>query len=369
MGISIVSTILMFGILQIAFILKSLPKVEILSHHQRKELQIFFILLCFSFLDGIFFEEKIYLKIPFLFTVAWPIEFFLSPLFYIYILSNTYPQLEINFTSTKKYFIFPLLASLSFIPFYFLYSNNEKILILMSDKTIDFYTFYLIELLKYINTIQNFIYIFLIFKRISLHELYEKENFSNFDNYSFKWMKKMILGLIIVVLLFIFDTFYKLNYFNEIPMVIWILIFNWQLLVHIKDKQHIQNEPIKATTIPIYTSQKELKVLAITLEEIVNKEQLYLNLTLSLEDVSKAIGINRQKLSEVLNQYMKITFYDYINQKRVNFAKKLLINKKYNGNLMMVALDSGFKSRSVFYTAFKKNTNMTPSEYRKAHLY
>lgn len=367
MSISIISSILSLGIIQIFFVLKSLSGIDILSQHKRKELNLFLILLSFSFLNNILFIEKVYEGLPFLFALSCPIHFFLSPLFFIYILKNTYPT-ESEPTSNKKHFIFPVLIALSFIPFYFLYDNQEKFFILTNMQGIDTYTFYLFELLIYINAIQNFIYIFLVFRRINIHEYYIKENFSDFKDYSFIWIKKMILLFIIIILFTLVSTYYKLPYFSEILMVVWVLAFNWQLLVHLQRKPNINEKPIPKIKKSIVTSDEELKSISIKLESVVNSEKLYLNPTLSLEDVSMILDINRQKLSEVLNQYMDTSFYDYINHKRIETAKKLLLDTTYSGNILMVSLDSGFKSRSVFYNSFKKNTKMTPSEYKKINL-
>lgn len=366
MSLSITSAILILGIFQIFFILKSLSQVSVIGKHQRGELHIFLILLILFLLDGIFLREGIYLLIPSLFAIFWPFMFFVTPILYIYILRNSYPKVEIDIYTTIRHLSFPAVISLSFLPFFIFYNDTQKIAILNSCGSIDLYTQYITETLFFINILEHFIYLTLIFRRINLHEKYIKENFSNIEDYSFVWMQKMILGLFIVILLLLIDIIFALNYLNDIPIAIWVLIFNWQLLTHSKDRL-LPNQPPKTTQIDSI-SIDELKDISIKLEEIVERDKLYLNLSLSLDDVSKAIGVNRQKLSSVLNQYMHISFYDYINQKRVTKAKKLLLDTKYDGNFMMLSLDCGFRSRSVFYTAFKKYTSMTPTEYKKSKI-
>ena len=53
-------------------------------------------------------------------------------------------------------------------------------------------------------------------------------------------------------------------------------------------------------------------------------------------------------------------------QYRINHVKKLFEDKEYfNSTIINIAYDSGFNSKSAFNTAFKKQTGMTPSAYRK----
>ena len=367
MYLTITSTMLLIGLFQIAFLLRSLSQ-SILGQHQRKELQLFFILLGLSFLDGIFLEEGIYLGFPFLFMILTPICFLLGPIFHIYVLRNTYPTLEVDFSVIKKHLVAPVIIISLYIPFYLIYNSSEKIAFLNGADYNGFYTYFIMELIRIINILMNVFYLTLTFRRISLHQKYIKENYSNLEDYSFKWMQKMILGLLGIVFFCAVTKVLNISYLNEIPMVLWILVFNWQVLVHVKNNINILNEPIDVKNVNIKVSEDELKKIALQLEEAVNTKELYLDLALKLEDVAKEIGVNRQKISEVLNQYMKTTFYDYINTKRVEMAKKLLLDKKYTGNLLMLSLDCGFKSRSVFYTAFKKNTLLTPSQYKKENL-
>jgi AraC-like DNA-binding protein len=367
MNLTITSTLLLIGIFQTTFLLHTLSQ-SILAKHKREELQIFFLLLALSFLDGIFLEEGIYLNFPFLFMLLTPICFLLAPLFYIYVLRNTYPTLELNFSVLKKHSIVPIIMVMLHIPFYLLYDNTEKIAILMGADYQDFYTYFIVELIKVFTVLISIFYHILSYKRITLHQQYIKENFSSVEDYSFKWMQKMILGLLGIVLFCVVNKIFNVSYLNEIPIVLWMLVFNWQVVVHVENNLNIEDEPITAKKSSIDISPNELKLMAFKLEELINEKKLYLNLALKLEDVANEMGVSRQKISEVLNQYMKTTFYDYINTKRVELAKKLLLDEKYDGNLLMLSLDCGFKSRSVFYTAFKKNTDLTPSQYKKMNL-
>ncbi|WP_298475494.1 helix-turn-helix domain-containing protein [uncultured Maribacter sp.] len=100
--------------------------------------------------------------------------------------------------------------------------------------------------------------------------------------------------------------------------------------------------------------------------KLIVENKLYLEPYTSLSSVSKLIGKSTQKVSEIINQYAKQNFNDFINYYRVQEAKKMLSDedkKKYT--ISSVAFDSGFSSLSSFNSAFKKFEGQTPSSYRK----
>lgn len=363
MNISLVSAIFIIGILQIFFVLKSIQISSLIEKHKTKEFKIFLILLSLSFLDGILFEEGIYFYFPILFGLLCPFCFLLAPFLYFYVLRNTCPKEYMTLYSKKYHFILFILAILSYLPFYTLYNDSDKIYMLTHRLSIDFYTFFLIKITKYIEVVQMLFYLFLMFMRINNHHKVMKEEYSNFEDFSFIWMQRMVFIFFIIVLIFLFDTIFDLQHINEILVVFWVIVFNWQLVLHNKNMPTLHKKTVSQDT---NLQDEQLKEIALKLEKTINEKELYLNSSLNLEELSKIIGVNRQKLSQTLNRYMSTNFYDYINEKRVEKAKSLLENKKYNENILMLSLDCGFKSRSVFYNAFKKYTKMTPSQYKKS---
>ncbi|MES9930149.1 MAG: helix-turn-helix domain-containing protein, partial [Candidatus Thiodiazotropha sp. 6PDIVS] len=73
-------------------------------------------------------------------------------------------------------------------------------------------------------------------------------------------------------------------------------------------------------------------------------------------------------LSQVINEQSGYNFFDFINRYRVDEAKRCLTTPSGQSNVLSIALDSGFNSKSAFYTAFKRHTGQTPSQYRKSSL-
>ena len=99
------------------------------------------------------------------------------------------------------------------------------------------------------------------------------------------------------------------------------------------------------------------------LEELMEVEQLYNQLDLKLVDVADLLLITPHQLSEFLNENKQINFTTFINQYRIEEAKRALIEDK-ELTILEIGLRVGFGSKQSFNANFKKLTEMTPTEYR-----
>ena len=82
--------------------------------------------------------------------------------------------------------------------------------------------------------------------------------------------------------------------------------------------------------------------------------------------MANEIDTTTNKLSWVLNNTYKKSFYELVNRYRVDeFIQRIRENKHKEFTVVSIALDVGFKSKSTFYKAFKEITNFTPTEYIK----
>lgn len=88
----------------------------------------------------------------------------------------------------------------------------------------------------------------------------------------------------------------------------------------------------------------------------------YANSSLSLNQAAEHIGISPSYLSRLFRQEIGASFVDYVNNVRVEEAKKLL--RTTDKIIRDIAFDTGFNSEQNFYRIFKKRTNLSPGEYR-----
>jgi AraC-like DNA-binding protein len=111
----------------------------------------------------------------------------------------------------------------------------------------------------------------------------------------------------------------------------------------------------------------EAGALKTALLSLMMEEHPYRDPDLTLPNLAERLGTTPHKLSEVLNTEIGQTFYDFINRYRVDDVRRRLAESRSKDlNVLTVAMDAGFASKSTFNQVFKKQTGQTPSTYRKA---
>jgi AraC-like DNA-binding protein len=99
------------------------------------------------------------------------------------------------------------------------------------------------------------------------------------------------------------------------------------------------------------------------LEEAMNVSKLYQEENLNLASLAQEIGLTSHQLSELVNAQLGMSFSRYIRRQRVEAAKALLAdNPKHS--ILSIGIETGFRSQSNFYAAFKEFTGQSPGEYR-----
>lgn len=102
------------------------------------------------------------------------------------------------------------------------------------------------------------------------------------------------------------------------------------------------------------------------LGELMRRKKPYLEPKLTLNTLAGELDISVNHLSQIINQYEDKNFYDFVNGYRVEEFKKKILNPINNHfNILALAYDSGFNSKSTFNEVFKKIVGETPSQYMR----
>ena len=105
------------------------------------------------------------------------------------------------------------------------------------------------------------------------------------------------------------------------------------------------------------------------LANLMHIEMAYLNPELTLPGLATLVECSVNHLSQVINSGFGMSFFDYLNQNRVDYAKQLLGRQDgQRQSILSIAYAAGFNSNSSFYTAFRKSSGQTPAQYRRTQM-
>ena len=125
----------------------------------------------------------------------------------------------------------------------------------------------------------------------------------------------------------------------------------------LEPKSPVVSSPLDNSQIEYYSEAIEL---------LMNDKKLYIDPELSLKQLATHVGLHANKLSWLLNNHFGKNFNDFINGFRIlEFQKMAIDPANKNLTLLGLAYDSGFNSKTVFNTFFKKETGMTPKQWVK----
>jgi AraC-like DNA-binding protein len=98
-------------------------------------------------------------------------------------------------------------------------------------------------------------------------------------------------------------------------------------------------------------------------------EKPYVQVNFSLHDLAQALNIPHVRVTACFNKELNTSFPNYRNKLRVAHAISLLRQGAHlSTSIEGIAQRSGFKSKSIFFTAFKEEYGITPKDWIKKHL-
>ena len=111
-------------------------------------------------------------------------------------------------------------------------------------------------------------------------------------------------------------------------------------------------------------NEQTVSSFTVSLEQLMNKQQLYLRHDLKISDVASLLGSNRTYIQRSIMELSGESFTKYINRKRIEYAIEL--QKKHpEYNIETIATQSGYTHLGTFYRNYKIVTGKTP---RKASI-
>ena len=332
--------------------------------------------LIFAIHISVFFYSK-YITLPsVLEMVRDHIAFFTSPLLFLYVISSIYSDFKLK--SKHLLHLLPFVIQvLIFSPrFYFADISTRNFLLENLNNTIEG------KLSIIFGLFIAFFYLVVMFLELIKYKQLLLENYSNKSAFNYKWLYQLLILLSIIFCFSFFKQAYKfygtnveiLNIFRVILTLTLLGFLTWIVLKSMYNPdlfRNINSEHTLAKKILIEEnvtnkSEKDSREDINRLLEFMESEEPYLDATLTLQKLAEKIERPNRDVSILINHNLNQHFFDFINQFRIQKAQNILLNPKNNQlTIQQIMYDVGFNSKSSFYTAFKKQTGVTPSEYRK----
>ncbi len=220
---------------------------------------------------------------------------------------------------------------------------------------------------------------------IKRHDAMLRDNVGNIDFLDLRWVAILIVLLYVVQLIWAVESLSQQDWFSDkntennlIFDTIWCLITIIYVLLILRKITHQQvfvapeqeesaNEEEHKTE-STDSANEYYKILNDTnIDDIIRNKKYYLDTALTLQKLATLLGTNRQYLSNYINREKQKTFYEYINDFRLEEAKNLLDkwNDDHQHSMEDLAVLSGFNSYSTFLRSFVKKYGNSPSKYLK----
>ncbi len=200
-----------------------------------------------------------------------------------------------------------------------------------------------------------------------------KDKYSFTEHLSLSWLYYAMVFFISILFMWLCACF-KLDLwadsiFHMLSMTLWAIVcFNVYYQRDLTTDDITDYEMIDDTKLhssepqPDDDDQMSAVVFEEKLQTIFVDAKLFLDPTLKLTDVARILGTNRTYLSNFLNNEKHTTFYDFVNELRLQHACMLL--RTTTLTLDLVGEQSGFNSLSTFRRAFIRQIGVTPHAYR-----
>lgn len=330
--------------------------------------------------SGMLASYFVYPKFPGWGMIINSTVFFKMPLLLLYIQSVVYS--DFKFKKIHLLHLTPWILNIIVLtPRYFLVDFDAKWAFLNNTGYRELIEIRISYILVHVQLIVYFIMSFILIKKYKTLLL---ENYSNANLFNHKWLFQLVLLFTIEAFIATFKNIFLFLHLQTIysytqlttslialSFMCWIVLramhspelfrginSNLQLVKSIaQGNKHLQEKD--------ETESQEI----VALKKYMMNEEPYLDASLTIEGLSKQIGFETKDLSVLINHHLSQHFFDFVNEYRIRKAMEILQNpEKSDLTILEILYEVGFNSKSSFNTAFKKHTNLTPTQFREKAL-
>lgn len=322
-------------------------------------LGVFILLFSLPYIFSILEITGTYHYYPKLFFLPLDFNWLLFAVFYKYV-----QEVSIFDIKNKDWVLLP--GIVSFLFQFILFFTSINIIELVYSSFIYKVSFYL-----------SLIYgLFLGYKSILLINRHKSElltQYTSIEKKDLTWAKIFIIcGIFFTIIKGFLILIEVYDYFNTLFIIVDVALLYWVSLKGVLQENSFH-------LIQKYTAnslQKKVRKETIHKGELVdlyneiNKKiifsEKYLKKDFNLINMAEEVKIHPKKVSKILNSVSGKNFNSYVNRLRVEKAKKIIKSKAFEYYTMeAIGYEVGFSNKSSFFKAFKKETGITPLQFKK----
>ena len=224
------------------------------------------------------------------------------------------------------------------------------------------------------------VYAMVALRRLRRHTAATLERYSERHGRDLAWLRKIVIALLLLWAVVIVTTLAPTSLYPGLrhQMMIGATVFvyaigyfGWRQFAVI-DPPELETPPRERErslrTSPKYERSglkaPESEALLDRLMAHLEHDRPYLEPGVTLMQIARNLGTTSNHLSQAINQGLDKNFHELINERRVeDFKGRALDRHNQHRNLLAIAFDSGFSSKSSFNRVFKQLTGLSPKQY------
>jgi AraC-like DNA-binding protein len=353
----------------LSFLLINAPKNN--NRHANIWLGVFMATLTGAFLEIFIHNLNLQKQYPFTLDMLQLCRFLSAPTLYLSILFFTNPNKV--FTRKDLWHFVPFAVFFLFKMSSILRGSDWQI----SNETVQFILF---ATIRNALPLQTIVYWISSYKKLQKHRRNIEKISATVDTINLDWLHYFLLILSVLVIIWLNLAIFNITHLYDFTPYIYLasVFFLAHFALRQREIYPYEKHDLKELSAVIEDSNTpektkyqrltdtETAVLKDILNRLMQYEKVYLDNELSLPQLAEKMAISSQDLSYLINEAYQENFFSFINRHRVEEVKRLLLTKKYDQfNILGIAYQAGFNSKTTFNAAFKKQVGQSPSHFVK----
>lgn len=227
--------------------------------------------------------------------------------------------------------------------------------------------------------VQMIVYWLLSYRQLIVHTKNVRMFASNTAPVSLSWLRYFLLGLALALFLSlneviaVIPAIIPLTHFGYLLLVFYLAYFSLRQQevypYQQKDVEEIREiiREVSKNSATKRFSEDALLTAKQKLIQVMESERAFLDPNLGLPVLASKVNLSTHDLSYVINEGFGENFFLFVNRYRIEEAKTLLRSDSHKHlNILGIAYESGFRSKSTFNSTFRKLTGLSPSQYMRS---